>query len=140
MNEKETFQASTPGGLIEWPVLYRVGDWIMHKSIIDGNEPDDHFFTISHAEQGLRLITLRDEELTRRMVDELGALTYSVNMDDETKLVAQSKLKEISKKYDAICKCSKCKAEFSDDSHSHLCVKCRPVECKHCNGEGYIYP
>lgn len=136
----DTIQLSTPDGPLEWPVLHRAGEWVMHATIGYENKPMKGYFTISHTEKGLRLITLKDEALARRMVDELGPIAWSETMDDETKSAARFKLKAINEKYSSICKCSKCKAEFSDEDHSHMCAKCRPVECKHCNGEGYIYP
>lgn len=136
----ETIQLSTPDGLLEWPVLYRVGGWVMHVAVGYGNKPSEGYFTISHADKGLLLITLKDESLTRRMVDELGPITWSEEMNEETKSAAQSQLKALNEKYSCIRKCSKCKAEFSDEYYSDMCAKCRPVECKHCNGEGYIYP
>lgn len=136
----DTIQLSTPDGPLEWPVMYRAGEWVMHATIGYERKVSEGYFTISHTEKGLRLITLGDESLTRRMVDELGPITWSETMDDETKSAAKSKLNAMNEKYRSICKCSKCKVEFSDEDHSHMCAKCRPVECKHCNGEGYIYP
>lgn len=136
----DTIQLSTPDGPLEWPVLHRAGEWVMHAAVGYENKPMKGYFTISHTEKGLRLITLTDEALARRMVDELGPITWSEAMDEETKSAAQSKLKAINEKYSSIYKCSKCKVEFSDEDYSDMCAKCRPVECKHCHGEGYIYP
>ena len=136
----DTIQLSTPNGPLEWPVLHRAGEWVMHAAVGYENKPMKGYFTISHTEKGVRLITLTDEALARRMVDELGPITWSETMDDEAKSAARFKLNAMNKKYSSICKCSKCKGEFSDEDCSDMCAKCRPVECKHCHGEGYIYP
>ena len=136
----DTIQLSTPDGPIEWPVMHRAGEWVMHTAIGYDRKVSEGYFTISHTEKGLRLITLKDEALTRRMVDELELIAWSETMNEETKSAAKSKLAAMNKKYSSIRKCSKCKVEFSDEDHSDMCAKCRPVECKHCHGEGYIYP
>lgn len=135
----DTVQLSTPDGQLEWPVLHRAGEWVMHAAGSDERKAREGYFTISHTEKGLRLITLGDESIARRMVDELVPITWSEEMDEEIKSAAKSKLKAMIEKYSSICKCSKCKAEFYDD-YSDMCSKCRPVQCKHCHGEGYVYP